>query len=285
MKFIFLAIVILLGSALSVALFGCQKKSINKKESLFVRHNAKDFPEHGISLIVPSDPSFGHLLSNREAPSIQDPYSVLLKNTSTRSVAGYSLKWQCFDGSGETASRNLSNDRHLNRIVSWVFLQGEESARQKAIDAADNIIKPSSIWFISSEGLARRLDWSGDAETRRTTQQADTSEGATIEGCASMTVIVDGVFFDNGAFIGPDTIGLFTRVKSELDARHELLRAIQNDLESGKKAEEVFKELERMRDAKPVRLGELPTADQFRDFFRILFCQRCFSHKRILRRR
>jgi hypothetical protein len=73
----------------------------HKKESAFMRFNARDFPEHGVSLIVPSDPSFGHLQAKLDSTSIHDPYSVLLRNTGTRAVVGYSIKWQCFDGRGD----------------------------------------------------------------------------------------------------------------------------------------------------------------------------------------
>ena len=104
-----------------------------------MKFNAKDFPEQGVSLIVPSDPSFGHLQAKLESTSIDDPYSVFLKNTSSRAVVGYSLKWQCLDGTGETADRNLSNDRHLSNIVSWVFLHGEESDRRAAVDRSENM--------------------------------------------------------------------------------------------------------------------------------------------------
>lgn len=273
---------LVLGLAAGVALVRPKKELVtHKKESAFMRFNARDFPDHGVSLIVPSDPSFGHLKAKLESTSIHDPYSVFLKNTSPRAVVGYSIKWQCLDGRGETSDRNLANDRHLNNIVSWVFLHGEESDRRAAVNGSEDIIKPHSIWLISSDGLARPIEGPGGGhEVPFGTTQLDESSGVeTIQGCASMTVIADGIFFDDGTFIGPDTIGFFTAVKSQMDARYELLRGVQNDLKSGKKADEIFKELERIHDLQGVRLGELPTADELRSSFRRLFARDVLGKK------
>ncbi|HWN11291.1 MAG TPA: hypothetical protein VNO50_18795 [Pyrinomonadaceae bacterium] len=279
MKFIFLALILVLGLAASVAFVGSKKKSINQKEeSEVLRYDAQDFPEHGVSLIVPSDPAFGHLLTKLESAPILDPYSVLLKNTSNRAVVGYSLQWQCFDGAPETSHRSLSNDRNLNRIVSWVFLHGEESNRKAAINGSEDVVKPHSTWLISSDGSARSLGLNRVEVPFAKTPDASYGGGA-LNGCASMTVIADGIFFEDGTFIGPDTNALFTRVKSEMDARHELFQEIDNDLKSGKKVEEIFKELERIRDAEVVRLGERPSADDLRAFFRNLFAKDLLGRK------
>ncbi len=244
-----------------------------------MRFEARDFPEHGVSLIVPSDPSFGNLQAKSKSTSIHDPYSVLLKNTGTRAVVGYSFKWQCFDDRGETSDRNLSNDRNLNKMVSWVFLHGEESDRKEALDRSEEIVKPHSIWLISSEGEARSTAWSGDAVASSKTQLDESSEVKTIPGCVSIRVTVDGIFFEDGTFIGSDTNGLFASVESEMAARYEILRGIQNDLKSGKKADEIFKELEKIRDGEDIRLGALPTADQRRAFFRNLFAKDVLGKK------
>ncbi len=254
-----------------------------------MRFNARDFPEHGVSLIVPSDPSFGDLLAKLEPPSIHDRYSVFLKNDSTRAVVGYSIKWQCFDNRGEIPDGLLSNDTQLNSIVSWVFLHGEESDRRAALDVSEDIIKPHSIWLINPDGPARPLEGHGSscsAVTSFSITRFDRSGRLieTIEDCASMMVIADGIFFDDGTFIGDDTNGFFTSVKSQLDARYEILQGVQTELESGKKADEIFKELERIRDLEgfgPQELGQHPTAEKFRSFFRGLFARDVLGMKEV----
>lgn len=254
-----------------------------------MKFNARDFPEHGVSLFVPSDPSFDDLLAKLEPPSIQDRYSVFLKNSSTRAVVGYSIKWQCFDDRGDTVDRNLSNDRNLNRIVSWVFLHGEEPDRRAVLNRSEDIIKPDSIWLINADGPARPMEGpvsSCSAVDTFSITLFDESGRVieTVQDCASTTVIADGIFFDDGTFIGPDTNGFFTEVKSQMDARYEIFRGVQNDLESGKKADEIFKELARICDLEgigPGELGERPTAEKFRSFFRGLFARDVLGMKEV----
>ena len=58
-----------------------------------------------------------------------------------------------------------------------------------------------------------------------------------------------------------------------MDARYEILRGVQNELKSGKKASEIFRRLERVRDQEGVKLGEHPTADEFKSYFRNMFAR------------
>lgn len=96
-----------------------------------------------------------------------------------------------------------------------------------------------------------------------------------------MTVIADGIFFDDGTFIGPDTTNFFTEVKTQMDARHEILTLVQNDLKAGKKVDEIFKELETIRDQQRVELGTSPSADEFHAYFRSLFAQDVLGMKEL----
>ena len=279
MKFIFLALVIVVGLVVSVALVINKKEFVtHKKESALVRFDVKDFPEHGISLIVPSDPSVADMkakLTNAKFTSIGNSYSVFLKNTGSRAVVGYRIKWECVDSRGDASVRDVSN------IVSWIFLHGEESDHRMALNRSKEIIKPGSIWLISFGSPAQPLEREGDEATFSTTKFDGSGEAETIEGCASVTVIADGIFFDDGTFIGPDTTSFFTEVKSQMDARYEILRGVQNDLKAGKKVDEIFRRLEKIRDQESVRLGEHPTSDEFRTYFRNLFARDVLGNKEV----
>ena len=92
MKFILLALVLVFALAASLALVTNKKESVtHKMESASVTFNVRDFPEHGIYLIGPFDEGFAKMAAQlNEEASITDllPYSVFLKNTSSRSVVG-----------------------------------------------------------------------------------------------------------------------------------------------------------------------------------------------------
>src|SRR5205823_9882488 len=40
--------------------------------------------------------------------------------------------------------------------------------------------------------------------------------------CAELIASIDGVFFDDGTFVGPDQAGLFDQVKTQVEAKLEL---------------------------------------------------------------
>lgn len=262
-KLLILTSALVVGLAVSLTLF------IGKKEPAAVRVNVKDFPEHGISLVGPSDPSFASLktkLTKSKSDSISEVYSVFLKNTGRRTVVGYRIKWECVNGSGEVSVRDSSN------IISWIFLHGEESDHAKALGRTKEVIRPNSIWLIPFDATARPVGGDDDVSFDAP-EIGGRIETEAEEPCRSVTVIADGIFFDDGTFIGPDTTDFLTVVKAQMDARRELLSEIRADLEAGKKAEEVFRGLEAIRDQKPVELGQSPSADEFHAYFRRLFAQ------------
>ncbi len=82
--------------------------------------------------------------------------------------------------------------------------------------------------------------------------------------------------------LSEDTTGFFTAVKSQMDARYEILRGVQNELKLGKKAGEIFRGLERIRDREGVKLGEHPTAGALRSCFRNIFARDVLGKKELL---
>ncbi len=55
-----------------------------------------------------------------------------------------------------------------------------------------------------------------------------------------ITVSLDGAFFDDGSFIGPNTTDFFSHVKAQLDARQDIVREIELGLKSGKLVDEIL---------------------------------------------
>jgi hypothetical protein len=275
-KFILLALT--LGLVGIIFTSGKKGTVARKMESTSVRFEVKDFPEHGIFLITPSNPSFTSLeakLTNHKGASIAGSYSVFLKNTGKRAVVGYRIKWGCIDSRGEAAGRDVSN------IVSWIFLHGEEDDRRRAVKRSAEVINPGSTWFISFGVPERPVEGSDADATLRPGEFDESEKPEPITECASVTVVADGLFFDDGTFVGPDTTDFFTEVSSQLDARYEILRGVRDDLAAGKKPEEIFKGLELIRDRNSVRLGDRPTRDEFLAYFRSLFAQDVLGTKEL----
>jgi len=238
---------------------------IKKTETSAVKFNVRGLSEHSISLIAPSDP----ILTGGRSIVVY-PYSVALRNTSSKAVVGYSIKWECFDGKKESATRDMSHDRKFSNSLGFTFMYGEESERKAILNNADEVIEPNSTWLISPDFPARKLSGPLD-ETNVGGDQAALAEVKA--ACPTMIVTLDGVFFDDGTFIGPDTNDFFAKVKTQMDVRYEVLQGVQRDLKSGKDPNEVFRELEQIRDREQhVRGGEM-TMNELHSFYRHMFAQ------------
>jgi hypothetical protein len=248
-----------------------------KKETVQVKFRSKDFPEHGVTLVVPSDPAFADFKAKLagQLSSSGDSYSVFLMNTSSRAIVGYRIKWECVDSRGDTSATDVSN------VVSWIFLHGEEAKRRAAVNRSQEVIKPGSTWLISFGAPAQPVGSGGAEATFDSTEFAGSGQAEPITGCVSVTAIADGIFFDDGTFVGPDTTDFFTEVSSQLDARYEILRGVQDDLAAGRRPDEIFRGLEMIRDRNRVRLGVSPTRDEYLAYFRNLFAQDVLGTKEL----
>lgn len=225
-----------------------------------MNYNIKDLSEHGISLIAPSDPA---LTTNRKA---FDPYSVVIRNDSSRAVVGYSIKWQCFDGKTEAVGRDESRDQVFSNILGVVFMHGEESERKGVLTRLDGVIEPDSAWLVSPNSPAQPIGAIADGGN---TEVIDAALDEIRAACPDMTVTADGIFFDDGTFIGPDTTKFFSKVKTQMDVRFEILRGFQKELQSGKNPDDIFKGLEQIRDLEETQGG----TDEIRSYFRSLFAR------------
>jgi len=76
----------------------------------------------------------------------------------------------------------------------------------------------------------------GSKEGSASTREELTTE---LAQATALTVSLDGVFFDDGGFVGPNTTGFFERMQAIVRAKLDLLRDIQVAASEGKE-EEVF---------------------------------------------
>jgi hypothetical protein len=80
-----------------------------------------------------------------------------------------------------------------------------------------------------------------------------------------MTVTVDGIFFDDGTFVGPDRNSFFANGQTQMDVRFETLMGFQKEIKSGKNTAAVFKELEQI--SEDTKGGNDPVRSKYRSLF------------------
>lgn len=221
----------------------------------------KDIPEHGLVIVGPADLAYDDMVaslsqSNPDADVIEAlrPYSVFVKNTSNRAVVACTLKWELTDANGATKTETTGF------IATWRLMN------QGASGAGGSIIKPRSEWFFAPsntdvfQNKKSDVPFSPDA----TYQQIQASFVKELidrfEQYQRITVSLDGAFFDDGTFVGPDTTQFFTQVEALRNARRDLYSELEQGFKRGDSLNEVFKQAESLASAPDVRLSVASTA-------------------------
>ncbi|MBA3711802.1 MAG: hypothetical protein H0W76_05035 [Pyrinomonadaceae bacterium] len=213
--------------------------------------NIKDLSEYGLHIVPPSDSSYNEMIwaltqgkSDAAVESLR-PYSVFVKNASGKPIVACQLKWELVKPDGKV------------RIVPSGFISMERLTLQGVTGTGDYIIDPNASWFFSpsiinvpqGDNLLRTGDTtqtSLNERGRRMRSEYLHNVSAELAQCASITVSIDGVFFADGTFVGPDSMHLYERVVTSRDARREFLQELEQEVKQGKSAKDVFKRVEHL---------------------------------------
>ncbi|MCI0490093.1 MAG: hypothetical protein L0229_26165 [Blastocatellia bacterium] len=253
--------------------FFWKKREVQAMNAKFA---AKDLPQHGMAIVQPFDPEFDAMaLSMEEGQGVisddEKPFSIIVKNENGEAVVGLRLRWEFERSDG----RIIFHQRAFT--VSMPFDTSPVSQNSNYIRKARLVIEPDSAEFFSlisspleRRGLnigagaigtgsgsigsnsARRQDLEAlrDSARRRDfealqshSRRATVNElNALLENSISVTVAIDGAFFEDGGFVGPDTTDFFAEMKAKQDARRDLLVEIERT--AGLNKSDVFKQVE-----------------------------------------
>jgi hypothetical protein len=209
----------------------------------------KDLPQHGLVILTSTHPSFSQetfaLLKGNTDPavSILLPYSIILKNIGSRIAIGYQLRWDFQLPDGRITTQSFSY------INPGAMTDAAMPEQHKAINRnSGNALPPQSSRLLSlmssvgnpgQSGIGADFGSIGAKPSKEALQgqlNRDRSSRAMdlvaeLEQCKSITVTLDGVFFDTGVFVGPDTTDYFAETKAQIDAKRDLLTEISRILD------------------------------------------------------
>lgn len=203
-----------------------------------VKIHIKDLRQHNLRLVGPSDPSFDERLrmelkgESSDVVDVLKPFSVFFENKGERPVVSYLIQW-CFtraDGSNQYYRKVVMNPQPL--------MEGENLSEE--LRRQSGRIEPDTASFLSllstdGKGMLQTEVSPKEAEEFRRGKKLDQSAQlqrfrAQAAKYAEITVSLDGAFFDDGTFVGPDTCNFFNQTKSVIDARRDLLNEIAGGL-------------------------------------------------------
>lgn len=258
-------------------------------QTMGVRIHAKDLPEYGLVIIKPSDPSFNAeasaLLKNATREDLESikPLSVVIKNIGDKTVVAHTIIWEAYGGSGERQAYRIS---YAN---SEFFIDRNEYVGSLAGTDADKTIKAGSALLVSLVALPSGNGPSGGGggsrQNRHESQQRqdiDVNDSQqSLEGLRSevltkysdITILIDGVFFDDGTFVGPDSFGFFDRMRVQVDAKRDLINSIADSVEQKKSEDEIFQEIQAKANMEVKKPTDKVSLTDYYHFFTRLFAE------------
>jgi len=225
--------------------------------------SVQDIREHGLAIIGPGDTSFDGMLNvMRENMSgipldAIRPYTVFIKNMGRRTVVAFILKWELVRPDGKAITRT-------DQYVTKYSLMGDGVS-----DSEGHAIKSDTAWLAFPGFAAAQDTFISDNGGPKVAAYFD-SMSSTLAQFSKVNVSLDGAFFEDGAFVGPDTTGFYGKVEALIRANQDLRDELETRRKSGKSADDVFTHVTEEASKPKVRLGRNSTADDYYNHFKRL---------------
>lgn len=251
---ILLAILVLIGIVTSVL------ATIRRATEMPVRFNTRDFPEHGVQIVTPVDPSFDETVKkyfkNNPPPDTTQPFSVFIKNTGKKLVLGYALTWELKDSEGKVIVRNTVGYTEPGLLMGDEIPKGMEHT---------TAIEPNSF---------RCFNWNSKIEPNHVSRTGASESDAVpnlvasqLSRASDISVSLDGVFFDDATFIGPNETGFFDQMQALFRAKSDLLDEVATASERGT-LDQAFESIAAYSNEPDVVFGPTFSSDEWYRYFR-----------------
>lgn len=202
-------------------------------------------PEQGLMLIGPTSADFQQMADNvlqgRTDYVFEQlrPYSVILQNTTQKIIVGYALRWEYLGPNG----KRIPVDKTIGQVKALrdgLFPKSKSTYGMTAVIAPGSwrIVTPQSVvgsdTAVTSPALIANPEF-----VKFMAYKADKLQNA-----QNLTVSLDGVFFDDGTFVGPDRSAFFEVFQWELEAKQHLLEHILRAVRAGQDPDTVAAQIE-----------------------------------------
>lgn len=229
--------------------------------------------EARLELIGPDHPDFGglvkSLLGEESDPEFEllRNYSVILSNNTTKTVVGYDIRWEYTDRTG----KRLTVDHSDGRIHWLLDASGTKKPGSSELRYLPVLPPNTSTIVMPFVGFRKTADISKRASDPRNLAELKDHVVRFSSG-SDLVATLDGAFFDDGAFVGPDKSGYFSIFQAELYAYQNLAAFILKSAQDGRDLGGVAKEIEATYASTPPPM----TADRWRVEYQKVLCAQEF---------
>jgi hypothetical protein len=183
-----------------------------------------DFSGAGVALIGPNDPAYTAELrrlgfgDSMDASAVKQS-SVILKNSSSRSIVAFAINWIFLGESGQIFQRG-----HCYLQPS-ALLDGGRPRRERA--PVEHRIGPGDSRIFTLNGMARNA------------QELHEAAAGSFPGPVQ-AVNLDLVVFDDGEAVGPNRLGLLERLEAYVDAEQDLMAEVDDRQLHGESLQQIL---------------------------------------------
>jgi hypothetical protein len=198
--------------------------------------HVKDLTRIGLRLVGPKDAEFEQIAesflggSSADLQSTIKPFAVLVRNESLRAVAGYIVVWrvELDDGSIRTFPQ---------AFLTPALLQG---ARSSEAPFRKYALAPGCTHFCSPVVGAprgaytyRQVIQEPTTDLEEQLRQANIEFISVLRQSRAIEVSLDGAFFEDGTFVGPNSRKFFEQVRGQIDGERAVLEEFSRELKAG----------------------------------------------------
>jgi hypothetical protein len=274
---------------------------LRRVQAVNVQINIKDLPEHNLKLTGPSDPSFNGrvtaMLKGKPNPLVEalKPFSVFLKNTGNKTVVAYYIKWEKVRADGTVVTSGITG------INPTPLMDGGKPGLEYLSNSSGQAIKPNAAKFIStvfaldeeetsSESIFGLMGGSPDQgaidqlqQTGQPDEQAMLNILTTeLQSYSNITISIDGVFFEDGTFVGPNSTQFFEKVQANVNAKRDLLEEIAFDMQRHRNIEEIFSEVEQLANSPDDLKNPVVTPTEHYNYYKKIYAKEILQMRKAL---
>jgi hypothetical protein len=229
-----------------------------------VEFHCEDFPQYGVALIPPSSPEYDALCADirrrldhpvEGSPPLPESmrgriseedreFSAILLNRGQHGIAAIQQIWSFEEVSGATYTSSIGGGANPSVLLPFGI-----PAKSLKLYAYWHVILPGSKRYLNVNGeqLGDNSDvrppgpdevWTGGVAGSY--GGGNSSRGA----MKKITLTLDGVFFTDGGFVGPNQKGLWEQVVYSAEAHRQLAKIARQGRDNGIAPERILAEVE-----------------------------------------
>lgn len=186
----------------------------------------QDFAAHGVSIVLPAEPTFAAELKALGFSSASTPNDVVVRNTSQRSVAAFGIRFLYIFADGTSAP--------FSSVIA-LFPQALLDPGQTNRQDREPLIKAGNALLVSPEG---------DGIVSLAPSPVRVSGHViTWKPVSGIRVEANAVVFADGAVLGPDDMQVAQQLQSKLNAQQDLIQEISQRLATGEQLGTVLRDM------------------------------------------